>query len=188
MKTTTETLNINVIYKSYFGLISRYVHQKISDKMNAEELVSDVFIKVNTSLHRYDGNKAKFSTWIFTIAKNVLIDHFRKKSLNVVSIDVPAFDDGNGDSVLEHIPVPTLDMNPLETLIDNIEMDKIHSAIAELPENLRELITLYALKGKSYTEMSKYLDIPLGTMKARLHTARVVLRQILTSRAMAVAE
>lgn len=175
---TSTILKFNAIYKQHNSAISRYVNMKIKDKMVAEELISDIFVKISINMEKYDEQKATFRTWIFNIAKNTLIDHLRKKTLVTESYDVPLFNN-QSDNVHDYMPIATSDLDPLELLINNINIDKLYVAISKLNKKQRELITMYAIGGNSYKDIAEKLDMPLGTIKARIHTARLNLKEIL---------
>jgi len=174
-------LEINAIYKAFKPAITKYVNLKIRDKMIAEELINDVFVKVHTSLRTYDSKKAQFNTWIFNIAKNVLIDHFRKKSLETTSLEVSKQDDSE-DTMSETLPVATPDRNPLESMISDETMYNVQTAMGHLNETQREMLTMYALDNLTYEEIAAMLNMPMGTVKGTIFNARTRLKEILGNR------
>lgn len=180
MKSSTTVLEFNSIYKTFKPAITKYVNLKIRDVMIAEELINDVFVKVHTSLRTYDETKAKFNTWIFNIAKNVLIDHFRKKSLETTSLEVSKQDES--EDITETLPVPTQDRNPLETMISDETMHNVQTAMSHLNETQREMLTMYAVDNLTYEEISAMLNMPMGTVKGTIFNARTRLKEVLGNR------
>ena len=68
------------LYEQYLSRIFQYVSYRIEDRTTAEDLTSDIFNKALTNFTKYDSGKATFSTWIFSIARNTLIDYYRRRS------------------------------------------------------------------------------------------------------------
>jgi RNA polymerase sigma-70 factor, ECF subfamily len=183
MKSTLEaTLQFNKVYKENKTIVSRYIANKIRNKEVAEELVEDVFIKVSKNLDRFDGTISALSTWIYNITKNTLIDHFRKTlnaeglpKYNTISIDI-----NEGEETSKgHVEIAATDSNPLQQLISNETTSRVKDAIKGLTKLEKKLITLYALKSKSYEEIAEELDMPMGTVKGTIHRARLSLRETL---------
>lgn len=142
----------------------------VRERETALDLAQEVFIKAYNSLHSYDPHY-KLSTWLYKIASNHLIDHFRKKEPRWVSIE-QALDDGG--------PVPEL-RDPT-ALIEgdamlNEKQERIEQAIRRLPPTYRRLVVLRHVNDCSYEEMARICSIPLGTVKNRLFRAREMLRE-----------
>ena len=83
----------NEIYSEYYSYVLNFISQKVSRDV-AEELTNDVFMKVNNNLDRFNPEKSKMSTWIISIAKNAIIDNFRKVKLQTTSIEAMVDDEG----------------------------------------------------------------------------------------------
>lgn len=181
MKAVAIALEINAIYKAFKPAITKYVNLKIRDKMIAEELINDVFVKVHVHLKSYDSQKSQLNTWIFNVAKNVLIDHFRKKSLDTTSLEV-AKDYESEDSMTEILPIPTPDRDPLQAMISDETMYNVQTAIQSLNEMQREILTMYAIENLSYEEIAAMLDMPMGTVKGTIFNARTRLKEMLGNR------
>ncbi len=166
------------LYKKYYSKISRYVSAKINNKEDAQELVEDVFIKVSQKYQLYNEKESQLSTWIYNIAKNVLIDHFRRPKLNTLSIDVPMdYLDGFDAEYAEHIEVVDKNLDPLESLMQDEKLNAVNESMKKLNSLEKKLITMYAFKGMSYSEIVDKLDIPLGTVKGTIHRARAIIRE-----------
>lgn len=181
-------LNFNQVYKDHKTIVSRYISNKIRNKEAAEELVSDVFIKISQHLSKFDGDKLALTTWVYTISKNILIDYFRKTlnaegkpKLNTVSIDG---DHDNSDHVAAgySIDFATTDQNPLQKYIANETISNIKNAMNSLTNIEKKLLTLYAIKSQSYNEIATKLDMPVGTVKATIHRSRQSMKELMVNK------
>jgi RNA polymerase sigma-70 factor, ECF subfamily len=118
------------LYEQYLPRVYRYVSYRINDVQMAEDLTSIIFEKALTGFRSYSSDKASFSTWIFTIARNTLIDHYRvNRREQIVPLD-PAL------SVSEE------DSNPEETVEKNEEYRQLHKCLSKLASHEREIIAL----------------------------------------------
>lgn len=151
-----------------YNLLLRMVH----NKMEAEDLVQEAFIKAFGALSTFNDEYA-FSTWLFKIAINNCIDHFRKKRLKTFSLDKP-IDAKDGEIRRE---LPDVTYQPEYTLLSKEKTLLIEQAIQNLPEKYRVSIILRHTEEKSYEEISQILNIPLGTVKARIFRAREMLKK-----------
>lgn len=160
----------------YKHRIYRTIYQKIANKGDVEDLAQEVFIKIYKYLKRFDQTR-KFSTWIYTIAGNHLIDYLRKKRLQSVSLDAPLFPtDGDKEIYLE---IHDDESNPEQYLERTIEQKRIYQAIDDLPEQYSLMIKLRHIKEYTYEEIANILDLPIGTVKSRIYRARSELKKIL---------
>ena len=129
---------------------------------DAEELSQEIFLKVFENLHRYDGG-FPFAAWLVSISRNLCIDRYRRrkreKSFRFVS----------DDAVL---PLLKSDDDPAAEAIKKERAKLLFWALAEIPEDLAEILVLRDLDGLTYEEIAKALDLPDGTVKSRLFRAR----------------
>jgi RNA polymerase sigma-70 factor (ECF subfamily) len=147
----------------------------IRNENDIEDLVQETFIKAYNALDSYNF-QFNFSSWLLRIASNSCIDHLRKKKLDTISIS------RGGDTIDEDEPyfdIPDKDLLP-DAVLASTEMKQIlQASIDKLPENFRKIIILRFLMELDYTEISKELGIPLGTVKATLFRSRQMLQVIL---------
>ncbi len=141
------------------------------DEDDAKDLVQETYFKAFRFIDSFkEGTNAK--AWLFRILKNSFINEFRKKSKEPAKVDYQDVETYyNSDDVNEVI---TTDLR-VETLQDMIG-DEISIALNALAVDFRIVIILCDLEGFTYEEMSKILDIPIGTVRSRLHRARNLLR------------
>jgi len=142
------------------------------DEATAKDLLQDTFYKAFRFIESFQqGTNAK--AWLFRILKNSFINEFRKKNKEPSMIDYQDVETYyNSDDVNEVI---TSDLR-VEVLQDMIG-DEVSNALNALAVDFRIVIILCDLEGFTYEEMSKILDIPIGTVRSRLHRARNLLRE-----------
>ena len=129
---------------------------------DAEELSQEIFLKVFENLHRYDGG-FPLVAWILSVSRNLCIDRYRRrkreKSFRFVSDEA----------------VTTLlrsEDDPASMALKKERTKLLFSALADIPEDLAEILVLRDLNGLAYEEIGKALDLPDGTVKSRLFRAR----------------
>lgn len=162
-------MEFDLVYKNHRAKIYNWIRFKIGSVETAEELTNDVFVKVYEHLSRYDSEKAKLETWIFNIANNIVIDHYRSLTTRNRSRQV-SFEDCelSNDSTL-------YDYSPQQSMESNEFVNGYLARIKGLPESLKNVAEARFLEGMSYEEISKALDITLDSVRIRIHRARQVL-------------
>jgi len=136
----------------------------------AEDIVQDAFLQVHLSGHRFDTTK-RFRPWLFTIAANKARDHLRSRSRRP---EVPLDAHVSGE---EGFGQRFLDLLASDQADSGVEMERdeqrrlVRSVIITLPADLREVLILAYYHRFPYREMAEVLNIPLGTVKSRLHSA-----------------
>jgi RNA polymerase sigma-70 factor (ECF subfamily) len=144
------------------------------NKEDAEDLTIEAFGKAFKSIKQYSPNFA-FSTWLFRIASNNCIDFLRKKNNNTLSID-KEYRDEEGTELASRLESD--DINPQESLVREQKIDVIRQVVEKIKPHYRVLIELRYFKEYSYEEISAELDMPIGTVKAKLFRARDLLYNI----------
>lgn len=142
------------------------------DEDDAKDLVQDTYLKAFRFINSFQrGTNAK--AWLFRILKNSFINEFRKKSKQPAKVDYNEVEQYyNSDDAGENI---TTDLR-VET-VQHMIGDEISGALNAIPVDFRTVIILSDLEGFTYEEMSKILDIPIGTVRSRLHRARNMLKE-----------
>ncbi|MFQ6673892.1 MAG: RNA polymerase sigma factor [Fidelibacterota bacterium] len=161
---------------AYLELVNRYrdklmnfVYRFLGSREDAEDIVQDTFVKLYTHKHFYR-NIAKFSTWIYTIAANLAKTELRKRKRRKVSyLSQIGTEDKDFD-------VPTRDTTD-EYAERRFAKVRIQDAIQRLPIHFRTAVILRDIQELSYEEISKILDVPLGTVKSRINRARLQLQE-----------
>lgn len=146
-----------------------------NNKDDAEDLTIEAFGKAFKKLEQYIPEYA-FSTWLFKIASNNCIDFIRQKKQRVYSLD-KEFNDEAGTEMAAKIPSDSLD--PEEEMIKTQKIIILRGLVDRLKPHYRILIELRYFKEYSYDEIAEELNLPLGTVKAKLFRARDLLYNIL---------
>lgn len=144
------------------------------DRDAAEDLAQEVFIRVFKNLAKYDP-AYPFSSWIFKIASNLCIDHLRRRRPELLSMDAPVQGE-EGDFSRQFI---SGEGDPEEALERQEIGRALAKAIDRLPPRYRLIILLRHQQCLSYEEIAASQDLPIGTVKARIHRARRMLRELL---------
>ena len=158
----------NELVKRYKDRLLNFVLRYFNNVEQAEDVVQDTLIKLYTHASYYK-KVAKFSTWIFTIAKNNALTELRKNKRK--KTDSLWTDDGQ-----------VIDINSKEESLDSkvqneIAIDQLNKFLDEIPENFRMAVVLRDFEELSYEEISKILEIPIGTIKSRINRGRIQLAE-----------
>jgi RNA polymerase sigma-70 factor (ECF subfamily) len=173
-------------------LINRYTPPlynftaRLTNQNDAADIIQEVFIKVWKNIHHFDGTKASFKTWIFTIARNTTTDFLRKKKSLLFS-DMPNRASGKKEndeemnSFAENIPDNNLlPDEALQKLQDKTEDQRFLNDILEkLHPNYREVLVLHYQEEMAFEEIGKILGKPLNTIKSQHQRAIMELRKML---------
>ena len=160
---------------AYASLMERYresiyymMLKMVSNTDDADDLTIEAFGKAFNRLEQYSPNYA-FSTWLYKIASNNCIDFIRKKRIKVTSMD-SGMKTGDGDVVYFDAKSETRD--PEETVMHKQKMLHMRELVSKLKPRYRLLVEKRYFEELSYEEISKELNLPLGTVKAQLFRAR----------------
>lgn len=163
-----------VLVNKYKQPIMNLVYRSLADATEAEDLAQHVFLQVFKSAHRYEV-AAKFSTWIFTIARNLCLNEIRRRSRHPAdSLDETHPD--NDEQPARQIQ-DTKNFSPPDAALHGELEDKIEQALSELPENQRTAIQLCRQDELSYEEIAKVLDCSVSATKSLIHRGRETLKQ-----------
>ena len=162
------------IVRRYRPGLYKLVLRMVKNPQEAEDIVQETFIKAFNALPSFSEEYA-FSTWLYKIAINHCIDHFRKKKLPTLSLDKP-IDAKEGEIKREF---PDRGLTPEGAVLRRERHRLVQEAIQKLPEHYRTVIILRHQEERSYEEIAQILGIPLGTVKARIFRAREMLKKML---------
>lgn len=165
--------------KAAFGeLVCRYqdrlynmVTHTIGCAVEAEDVVQEAFVQAYTKLSSFRQDSA-FYTWLYRIAVNAAISRRRKKR---PTISVEHHQEVSGTEPLDDAEMPT------ERLEREERVSQVHEALGQLNEQHRAILVLREIEGFCYEEISEILDMPIGTVRSRLHRARSHLKEQLES-------
>ncbi len=142
------------------------------DRDDAKDLVQDTYLKAYRFIESFQkGTNAK--AWLFRILKNSFINDYRKKSKEPNKVDYQEVETYYNSEEVDRQITPDLRVESLNNMIG----DEISNALNSLDVDFKTVIILCDLEGFKYEEMAKILDIPIGTVRSRLHRARNLLKE-----------
>jgi RNA polymerase sigma-70 factor (ECF subfamily) len=153
----------------YQNRMYRYLLRFTGNAALADDVFQDTWLKVITRIHRYDEGRP-FEPWLFSVARNVAIDHLRKASPQ--SLDEPS---ESGESRAGQ--VAAAEPGTLDRLLDHERQALLARRLAELPALYREALTLRFEEEMSFEEIAQVLSAPLSTVKSRVQRALALLRE-----------
>jgi len=152
------------LYDNYSGALHSIILNIVSDYDLANDVLQEVFVKIWRQIESYDDAKGRLFTWMLNIARNASIDTVRSKG----------FQNSRQNRELNESVYESAGSTSLAT--DQIGLRKV---VNQLKEEYKTLVELSYFQGYTQDEISKILEIPLGTVKTRLRTALIQLRQII---------
>jgi RNA polymerase sigma-70 factor, ECF subfamily len=160
------------IVEIYSNSIFQLGYRMLGNRHEAEDIAQEAFIRAYVNIKTFNQD-LKFSTWLFRIATNLCIDRIRKKKPDYyLDAEVSGTDGLTMYSQLSsNSPLPENELESLEL------QEAVQKEILKLPEKYRSVIVLKYMEELSLNEISEILDMPLGTVKTRIHRGREALRQ-----------
>jgi RNA polymerase sigma-70 factor, ECF subfamily len=158
---------IGALYDQHHQALFRYLWARVGERQTAEELTGDVFMRMLAALPRYRPSVVPFRAWLFRIAHNLLVDHYRKESGRVA---VP----------LQSAEGVTDGSDPAVLVEQKITVEHVQQALAVVDEPQRSVIALRFLSGLSLEETAAVLDKSESAVKALQHRGLVAMRRALT--------
>ena len=166
---------------AFAGLVEKYqqpvlnfIHRTLRDETEAEDLAQNVFLQVYKSRSRYR-RTAKFSTWLFTIARNLCLNEIRRRSRHPAESIEETHTENEDQPQRQYEDKSQL--APPEKLLHGELVQKIEEALAGLPENQRSAILLCRQDELSYEEIAEVLDCSLSATKSLIHRGRETLKE-----------
>ncbi len=148
------------IYATYSGKVMGYIKARVQRRADAEDLCADVFEKVFRKIGEFDRSKASLNTWIFTIARNTVIDYYRtKKPAEELDENLSDGTEVDGD------------------LLEQETLSELAFALNRLPQELRDIVVLLYYDRKPMTEIAGLMHLSYGAVKLRHQKALTLLRK-----------
>ena len=167
------------IVQRFHRRIYNVCYRFAGDPDSAQDLTQEAFIKMYRTLATYDSSKGAFMTWVTTITRNLLVDHFRKTKGDRLtdSLDAPMSEHEDAlplsDQIADRGPSPDSRAQSRET------GEMVHGALQKLSPELREAVILRDLQDMDYREIATVLRVPEGTVKSRINRGRAELARLL---------
>lgn len=162
--------------EAFQTLVSRYVAELVpylarvtGSRTTADDIFQEAFLQVHQSAHTFDLSR-RFKPWLYTIAVNKARDwHRRASRRRALSLSAPIGSDGEGVGIVDLLQGGHPE--PMEGLEQAELAEQVRQAVDGLPHHLREILLLSYFQKMSYSQIAETLQIPLGTVKSRLHAA-----------------
>ena len=167
------------IVQQYHRRIYNICYRFSGSPDDASDLTQEVFIKMYRTLATFDTTRASFMTWVTTVTRNLLVDHFRKGKYDRVtdSLDATAGNQEDGLTLAEKLEDRSA--GP-EAQVRSQEAQKlVHEALQKLSPELREAVILRDLQDMDYKDIANVLKVPEGTVKSRINRGRTELARLL---------
>ena len=164
------------LYRRHESRVYRYLHRNLRNEASANDLMQEVWFAVARNAAGYKPT-AKFTTWVFTIAHNRMVDLIRAGG-RLQSLDAPDSADGEGSSLLDNLAADAKH-EPLAEVQSQDEAAALLKAVAQLPPEQRSAFLLQAEGELSVEEIASATGSSFETVKSRLRYARAKLRQLL---------
>lgn len=154
------------LYDNYSAALNGVICNMVEDRQIAEDILQEAFLKIWNNIHKYDADKGRLFTWMLNIVRNLTIDTIRSKGYNK-----QAKISGDENTVSSY----TTD-NRVSDRMDAMDLRK---QLLNLRPEQRSIIELTYFQGYTQEEISKGMNIPLGTVKTRMRAAMIELRKII---------
>ena len=167
------------IVQQYHRRIYNICYRFSGSSDDAADLSQEVFIKMYRTLSTFDTTRASFMTWVTTVTRNLLVDHFRKTKQDRMtdSIDTVASEHEDAQPLSEQIQDQSA---PPDARVRSREVgETVHAALARLSPELREAVILRDLQDMDYRDIAAVLKVPEGTVKSRINRGRAELARLL---------
>jgi RNA polymerase sigma-70 factor (ECF subfamily) len=158
---------IGTLYDQHHQALFRYIWLRVGEHSLAEDLTGDVFVRMLAALPRYRPTQATFRAWLYRIAHNLLVDHYRKEGIRV-SAPLQQAETQSAD-----------DETPLTLFEQKLTVERLRRALAALEQTQREVVTLRFLSGLSLQETAVVLGKTEAAIKALQHRGLAALRSAL---------
>ncbi len=156
---------------SHQNALYNYALKMARNTDDAQDLVQETYYKAYRSYHQFE-NATNSKAWMFMILKNTFINNYRKSKREPGKVDYDEIEDFYENIKSDQTRDSNLDLEFYQNLLD----DELSDALAKLPENMREVYLLCDLEGYTYEEIAELVNIPIGTVRSRLHRARKLLQ------------
>lgn len=167
------------IVQQYNRRIYNICYRFCGSSDDAADLTQEVFIKIYRTLNTFDGTRAAFMTWVTTVTRNLLVDHFRKGKYDRMTDSLEATSGSQEDGLSLGEQLEDQSASPEERVSSSQTQKMVHEALQKLSPELREAVILRDLQDLDYKEIAQVLKIPEGTVKSRINRGRTELARLL---------
>lgn len=154
--------------------LRNFIRRRVADRGDAEDILQEVFYEF-VETYRLLKPVEQAGAWLFRVARNRIIDLFRKRRPG--SLNSPASVNEEGDAVLLEDLLPSPDAGPDAVYARKLLLEELESAIEELPEDQRQVFVAHEIEGRSFKELAEESGISVNTLLSRKHYAVLQLRR-----------
>jgi RNA polymerase sigma-70 factor (ECF subfamily) len=155
------------LYDQYVDQIFRYIYYKVGNITESQDLTGQTFLKAFENIESYELRDVAFSSWLYRIAHNLVVDYFRRESKRgSVSID-------------EQPPAPSDQGNPVEVVMADLEGERLYGAMQKLTHNQREVLVLKFIDNLSNNQVAEIMGMSVGAVKSAQKRGLLALNRIL---------
>ncbi|MBR0057450.1 MAG: sigma-70 family RNA polymerase sigma factor [Kiritimatiellae bacterium] len=173
-----DDIALEALYYRHRGPVFTWLRALARDSAAAEDLLQDVWVKIVRGIGGYQGGN--FKSWMWRIARNVAIDHARRRK-DLTILDAPVGEGEGATSLAEMIPDDRA-VDAIARLDAEERRIAVRSALAELSPPLREVMVLRLESDLKFREIAALMKLPLGTVLARMNSATRKMREILVGK------
>jgi RNA polymerase sigma factor (sigma-70 family) len=160
--------------RSEQGRLRNFIRRRVGDESEAEDILQDVFYEL-VAAHRLLQPIEQVSAWMYRVARNRIIDRFRKQRPET-SLQAPLGDEEDGQPSRLEDMLPSPEAGPEAAYARGILMDELEAALEELPEEQRHVFVAHEIEGRSFRELAEESGVNLNTLLARKRYALLYLR------------
>ncbi len=167
------------IVQRYHRRIYNICYRFAGSGNDADDLTQEVFIKMYRTLNSYDVDRGAFMTWVTTVTRNLLVDHFRKTKQERMTDSLDTVSSEHEDAMPLSEQIPDRSPAPDSRVQSREAGETVHQALQKLSPELREAVILRDLQDMDYREIATVLRVPEGTVKSRINRGRAELARLL---------
>lgn len=167
------------IVQQYHRRIYNICYRFAGSADDAADLTQEVFIKMYRTLSTFDTTRASFMTWVTTVTRNLLVDHFRKGKYDRITDSLEATPGNQEDGLTIGEQLEDRSLSPESRVRSQETQRLVHEGLRRLSPELREAVILRDLQDLDYKEIAKVLRVPEGTVKSRINRGRTELARLL---------
>ncbi|MDX9912349.1 MAG: RNA polymerase sigma factor [Phycisphaerales bacterium] len=167
-----EAAALRALIERYHDPLLRFLTRLVGDRAGADDVFQETFLQIHNSAHTFDVER-RFKPWLFTIAANKGRDWLRRnRKRQPLALSAPLPGSGGGEGGRTFVDLMEVEVPQPGERIEASERDRmVQEALDSLSDPLREILLLAYFQRLSYAQIAEDLDIPLGTVKSRLHAA-----------------
>lgn len=164
-------------YKKYYPKLIYYIQKFCGDEQESEDISTDSFMTAFEKIEMFDSSKAQFSTWLFIIARNIVLQKIKERNKHI-SIDIEFNDDSEeGRTTLKEFISEEETFDNERHELTQLKYEIMLKHIDELDEPYKEVIEMRELDKMSYKSIADELNLNLSTLKSRIRNARIQLME-----------